>query len=81
VRVTNERRWGKMTAHQMVCHLADSFRGVMGEKALSGTAGPLGGLMRWGALYVPMNGPTATGRCRRSIRKLTGRRRRNSMVM
>jgi len=31
---------GKMTAHQMVCHLGDSFRGVIGEKALAGRAEP-----------------------------------------
>jgi hypothetical protein len=35
VRIDSPRRWGKMSAHQMVCHLADSFRGVMGEKPLS----------------------------------------------
>jgi hypothetical protein len=26
------RRWGRMTAPQMVCHLTDSFLGVMGER-------------------------------------------------
>jgi hypothetical protein len=25
-------RWGRMTAPQMVCHLTDAFRGVMGER-------------------------------------------------
>jgi hypothetical protein len=29
------RRWGTMTAHEMLCHLADSFRGVMGERSIS----------------------------------------------
>jgi hypothetical protein len=29
------RRWGRMSSHQMVCHLADSFRGVIGEKQVS----------------------------------------------
>lgn len=29
------RRWGTMTAHEMVCHLADSFEGVMGEREVS----------------------------------------------
>ena len=52
VRVDSPRRWGKMSAHQMVCHLADSFRGVMGEKALAMKPGTFGrGLMKWVALY------------------------------
>ncbi|SRR5216683_1552340 len=46
------RRWGKMSAHQMVCHLADSFRGVMGEKELAVKPGTFGrGVMKWLALY------------------------------
>jgi hypothetical protein len=57
VRAENQRRWGKMTAHQMVCHLGDSFRGVTGEKALASRVGVLGGLMKWGALYVPLKWP------------------------
>jgi hypothetical protein len=41
-----------MSAHQMVCHLADSFRGVMGEKALAVKPGAFGrGMMKWVALY------------------------------
>jgi hypothetical protein len=34
-------RWGRMNVHQMVCHLADSYRGVMGEKPLSPATGIL----------------------------------------
>jgi hypothetical protein len=52
VRVDAARRWGKMSAHQMVCHLADSFRGVMGEKPLGVKRGTFGqGLLKWLALY------------------------------
>jgi hypothetical protein len=52
LRVDSVRRWGKMSAHQMVCHLADSFRGVMGEKPLSMMKGIFGrGLIKWVALY------------------------------
>ena len=29
--------WGRMSAHQMVCHLADSFRAMLGGKAVSPT--------------------------------------------
>jgi DinB superfamily len=29
----SRRRWGRMTAHQMVCHLADAFRVVLDRRA------------------------------------------------
>src|SRR6516225_5273552 len=32
VRPTSSRLWGKMSAHQMVCHLSDGFRMYMGLK-------------------------------------------------
>jgi hypothetical protein len=35
VRVDTERRWGSMTANQMICHLSDSFRVSLGEKKVS----------------------------------------------
>lgn len=52
------RQWGRMTAHQMVCHLADSFRSVTGE--LSNP--PVDNLfsrtvMKWLALYAPLKWP------------------------
>jgi hypothetical protein len=51
--------WGKMSAHQMVCHLSDSFRMALGRK----TAKDVGGVMqrtvvKWIALYVPVRWPT-----------------------
>jgi hypothetical protein len=58
VRPDLERRWGKMSAHQMVCHLADSFRGVMGEKELSVKPGTFGrGVFKWVALYSRLPWP------------------------
>lgn len=49
------RLWGKMSAHQMICHLADSFRGVMGEKSLKPMQNvPLRGVIRWVALHTPL---------------------------
>jgi hypothetical protein len=30
-----QRKWGKMTAHQMICHLSDSLRAAMREKQVS----------------------------------------------
>src|SRR6187399_218807 len=29
------RAWGKMTPHEMLCHLNDSFLGVLGERPVS----------------------------------------------
>jgi hypothetical protein len=29
------RRWGTLTAHEMVCHLSDSFRGMLRERTSS----------------------------------------------
>ena len=35
IRPDTPRLWGRMNPHQMICHLADSFRGVMGDRPLS----------------------------------------------
>jgi hypothetical protein len=57
LRPDSTRRWGRMTASQMICHLTDAFRGSMGE--LGGGAVPrpatLYGrtLMKWWALNLP----------------------------
>jgi hypothetical protein len=53
------RRWGTMTAHEMLCHLADSFRGMMGERSVSLVpARPLKRrLMRFVALRAPLRWP------------------------
>jgi hypothetical protein len=59
VRVDSARCWGKMSADQMICHLADSFRGVMGELSLGMRPGNRLGrrLMKQFALYAPMKWP------------------------
>jgi hypothetical protein len=55
VRRESARRWGRMSAHQMVCHLSDAFRMALGQKAVSGAAGPLQRtLVKWIALYTPL---------------------------
>ena len=58
------RRWGRMTPHQAVCHLSDSFRGIMGRNPLSPVRMVWGRtLIKWIALYLPrpwprgINGP------------------------
>jgi hypothetical protein len=58
LRPDSVRRWGRMSVHQMVCHLSDGFRMGIGEKTVS----HIGGLLRrtmvkWIALYVPVPWP------------------------
>jgi len=54
----SQRRWGRMSAHQMLCHLSDSFLAVMGEKAVSPATGlTQRTLLKWVALYAPLRWP------------------------
>jgi uncharacterized protein DUF1569 len=51
-------KWGRMSAHQMICHLADAFRMATGEKAVSEASGLLHRtLVKWLVLYVPLAWP------------------------
>src|SRR5271170_7245580 len=51
-------RWGRMSAHQMLCHLSDSFLAVMGQKHVSPATGILQrSIVKWVALYVPIPWP------------------------
>jgi len=52
------RRWGRMSAPQMVCHLADAFRMALGEKAVGHVPGLLNRtIVKWIALYAPVRWP------------------------
>src|SRR5258706_6658161 len=53
------RRWGKMTPHQMICHLNDSFKSVIGERHVHGDKSNLltRTVVRWIALYAPLKWP------------------------
>jgi hypothetical protein len=52
------RRWGRMTVHQMVCHLIDGFLMGTGDKDVSHVAGPATRtVVKWFALYAPMSWP------------------------
>lgn len=54
VRADSARVWGRMSAHQMVCHLADAFRMAMGEKRVSPASGVLQRtIVKWIAFYAP----------------------------
>jgi Protein of unknown function (DUF1569) len=58
IQASSPRRWGKMTAHQMLCHLCDSFRGPIGTRHLS-TGKMLGPqrVVKWIALNSPFPWP------------------------
>jgi hypothetical protein len=51
-------RWGRMTAHQMVCHLFDSFGVAAGVKSASPATGPFQRtVLKWIALRTPLAWP------------------------
>ena len=58
VRSDSQRRWGSMSAHQMICHLSDSFRAALGEKQVSSTSTLFKRtIYKWAALWVPLQWP------------------------
>jgi hypothetical protein len=58
VRPGSVRRWGRMSSHQMLCHLADAFRMALGQKPVRPAHGPFQRtLLKWVVLYVPLAWP------------------------
>jgi hypothetical protein len=58
VRPDSPRRWGRMTSHQMICHLIDSFRMMAAERDVSDATGPVQQtIVKWFALYLPLPWP------------------------
>ena len=58
VRPESDARWGRMSAHQMICHLADAFRMANGDKEVSTASGRLQrSIIKWIALYLPVSWP------------------------
>ena len=58
IRADSARRWGRMSAHQMICHLSDSFLAVTGQRHVSPASGPLQRtVIKWIALYAPLKWP------------------------
>jgi uncharacterized protein with PQ loop repeat len=58
LRSDSVRRWGRMTAHQMVCHLIDCHRMALGEVVV--TAPPTRiprAVTKWVSLYTPVPWP------------------------
>ena len=58
LRPESVRRWGRMSVHEMVCHLSDSFRMVSEQKQVSHASGPLRRtIVKWIALFLPVPWP------------------------
>lgn len=58
VQASSPRLWGKMSAHQMICHLADGYRLYLGEKKAEPVSFPVPKwLMGAIAIYMPMPWP------------------------
>ena len=58
VRANSVRRWGRMSAHQMICHLSDAFRMGIGQKPVRRIDRLFHRtLLKWAALYIPAPWP------------------------
>ena len=55
LRVDSPRLWGRMSAHQTICHLSDSLRSMMGERPISTLRRSTA--LKWPALYLPFPWP------------------------
>jgi len=52
---SDKAAWGKMSVHQMICHLADAYRVPLGERTASPATGVVQRtLIKWIALWVPV---------------------------
>ena len=52
------RRWGTMTSHEMLCHLADSFSAVLGERPASSVENWMTrNVVKWIALHTTLPWP------------------------
>ena len=59
LRHDSARQWGRMSAHQMVCHLSDGYRMLLGQRPTPLVASPLPRpIVKLIALYVPLRWPT-----------------------
>jgi hypothetical protein len=58
VRPQSAARWGRMSAHQMICHVGDALCMACGEKRVSPASGLLQRtIVKWTALYLPVPWP------------------------
>jgi hypothetical protein len=58
LRPDSARRWGRMSVHQMVCHLKDCCRMAIGERRVGdGSSLVQRTVVKWIALYAPLPWP------------------------
>jgi hypothetical protein len=58
IQQASQRRWGSMSAHNMICHLSDGFRLYMGERLAKPVALPAPrALIKWFALWASLPWP------------------------
>jgi hypothetical protein len=58
IQPASTRRWGRMSSHQMICHLLDGFRMMTGDKAVIPTSTLFQRtVLKWIVLYVPAQWP------------------------
>jgi hypothetical protein len=58
VRADSTARWGRMNAHQMICHVGDTCRMGTGERQVSRATGlAQQTVIKWVALYSPLRWP------------------------
>ena len=55
VQPKSQRRWGRMSSNQMICHLSDSFRRTLGEKRTTDLAPNK--LLKFATLWIPIPWP------------------------
>jgi len=59
VRPNSAARWGRMSAHQMICHLGDAMLVAANQKTAGAVSGPLKStIVKWIALYLPLRWPS-----------------------
>jgi Protein of unknown function (DUF1569) len=58
IRHDSLRQWGRMSSHQMICHLSDSFRVAMSEKPARFSPSLINQkVIKWIALRAPLQWP------------------------
>src|SRR5688572_11508631 len=57
LRPDSVRQWGRMTPHQTICHLNDSFKIALNERPVAATGARFPLVIRFVALQLPMPWP------------------------
>ncbi len=58
VRPGSQRHWGRMTSHEMICHLTDAFHSCLGEREVRAASRWIPrGPFRFAALWIPVPWP------------------------